>query len=232
MCAAGGTAVSSATQAFIVPDPRHIVQDAPWIVIYQRTTAAWETSMVDKKLVTKTDEPNGHYEAVVKQTIVDGETQYQGVFRMDDDTANEYDQVLRVAKNLVAYINQQAASQQMADDFDRKSNIKEYRLLDSVGVRIAGKNPRRGNTPQCLPCLVVDVKVERRVVGFQDHSAPAVYGVVSGRRGEGSCEGGQAGRPVHQQLPSATRAAQSALGAAATGPRGPQLGATDECAAE
>jgi hypothetical protein len=199
--------VESGTDTFLVP--AYITQDMPWVVIYQRTTAEWKLRRAYGKTVTRTVPANGHYEAVVKQTITDGVTEYAGVYRMGDHTANEYDRVLQVAERLQAYHNAQAASQQMAIDYDRKAKPTVYRHLDAVGVRIPGKNPRKGSTPHSLPCLVVDVQENRVGAGARTvlHRLYTVW-CLHGAYGQG--EGGQASPSVHQQLPSAPRAARSA----------------------
>jgi hypothetical protein len=69
--------------------------------------------------------------------------------------------VLQVAYRLEAYQNSQAASQRMANDHDSKAKPTVYQHLDAVGVRIPGRNPRKGNTHHSLPCLVVDVEEKR-----------------------------------------------------------------------
>jgi hypothetical protein len=159
----GWLQVESGTDMFLVP--AYITQDKPWVVIYQRTTAEWKVRMEGGEEIVRTTPPNGHYEAVVKETITNGTPAYAGVFRMGDDTATEYDRVLQVATRLVAYQNSQAASQRMADDHDANVNTHVYRHLDAVGLRIPGRNPRKGNTPHSLPCLVVDVEENRRRAG-------------------------------------------------------------------
>ena len=137
--------------------PSHITQDRPWVVIYQRTTAMWKVRLRDGTQITETVPANGHFEAVVKRTIVDGAPVYAGVYSMGGDTATEYDQVLLVANRLDAYHNQQASSERTAADYDAKAQLTVYQHLDAVGLRIPGKHPRKGNTHHSLPCLVVDV---------------------------------------------------------------------------
>ena len=102
---------------------------------------------------------------------------------MGGDTANEYDRVQQVVNRLQAYHNQQAASQRMADDHDSKVKPTVYRHVDAVGVRIPGKNPRKGSTAHCLPCLVVDVQTERvgagnRVVVHRLYTLWCPHGVL------------------------------------------------------
>jgi hypothetical protein len=152
----GWLQVESDTTAFFVPD--FITQDRPWMVLYQRTTAEFMLRKDGNEVVTTSIPANGHYEAVVKQTITDGAPLYVGVYRMGDDTANEYDSVLQVATRLEAYNNAQAHSTRMAADYDSKANPVVYRHLEAVGVRVPGKNPRKGSTHSSLPCLVVDVQ--------------------------------------------------------------------------
>ena len=103
------------------------------------------------------DTANGHIEAVVKRTIVDGARVYAGMYSMGGDTATEYDQVLLASNRLKAYHNSQAASQRMVDDADAKAQLTVYQHLDAVGVRTPGSNPRKCKTHHSLPCLVVDV---------------------------------------------------------------------------
>ena len=74
----------------------------------------------------------------------------------------------------------------MADDYDAKAKPRAYRHLDAVGVRIPGKNPRKGHLHNCLPCLVVDVREERRragtrVVVHRMYTVWCPFGVLSNK---------------------------------------------------
>ena len=113
-----------------------------------------------------------------------GADQYIGVFSPGGNTAAEYDQVLTLATRLLTEVNLQAASQRMAADYDAKSKVHTYQLLDAVGVRIPGKNPRKGDTPNSLPGLVVSIHKQdngsgSKKVVHQLYTVWCQYGVLS-----------------------------------------------------
>ena len=133
----------------IVATVRWIETVAVGVVVYQRTTAEWKVRMEGGEEIVRTTPPNGHYEAVVKETITNGTPAYAGVFRMGDDTATEYDRVLQVATRLVAYQNSQAASQRMADDHDRpfdRGHCLDHR--PGVAVKVSPPGPRTASRRQ------------------------------------------------------------------------------------
>lgn len=76
----------------------------------------------------------GHFEAIVKKIV-----------RMGGHTASEYDQTLTLATLLMAVVISQAASQPITVYYGLKPKVQLYQLLDAVGVRIPGKNPRKGH---------------------------------------------------------------------------------------
>ena len=143
--------------------PAYAVVDRPWIVLYQRQLMQWTHRIVDGEEETETD-GGGHYEAVVKRwTAATGAVQYTGVFDQNSDAELEWRHVQTLANRLLAETNSELASQRMAVDYDNKHKPHLYNVLDAAGVRIPGKNPRKGATANCLPCLVV--AVDKRVVG-------------------------------------------------------------------
>ena len=118
------------------------------------------------KVATITDPGTGHFEAVVKRTTTDGgAVKYTGVYRMGDHTAAEYDRVLLLARRMQAYWTSQEASQQMAVYYDAKSKVHQYQLLDAVGVLVPGKNPRKGDTSNSVPGLVIAIHSKDRTAG-------------------------------------------------------------------
>ena len=150
----GGKWVEEAGSTSYTLVPAFIVQDRPFIVLYQRTYTHWKA----RRGRSMETDSGGHFEAVVKRfRNAAGEVQYSGLFSIRGDTALEYNHCLTLAQRYMATINQQAASQNMARDYDRKSNVHQFSQLDAVGVRVPGRNPRKGNTRNILPGLVVGI---------------------------------------------------------------------------
>ena len=132
----------------------YIMQDRPFIVLYSRTATNW---FARQGLPMQTSS-GGHFEAVVKRTRdTDGQAQYTGLYEMGGDTAVEYHHCLTLAQRYMAGVNSQAASLNMAAQYDRKQKLHQFKLLDAVGVRVPGKNPRKGDTSHNVPGLVIGI---------------------------------------------------------------------------
>jgi transposase InsO family protein len=163
----GGT-----SQVLLTP---FVVCDRPWVVLYQRNHMQWALRKQGDQVVTETD-GGGHFEAVVKAwTTATGDERYTGLFEQGGDTESEFRQVQTLANRLEAMHNSEAASQRMAADYDNKHKPHKYKELDSVGVRIPGRNPRKGNTPNSLPGLVI--KVDTYTVGTGKTASHQLYTV-------------------------------------------------------
>ena len=86
-----------------------------------------------------------------------GVAHYNGVYQMGGDAAAEYHHCLTLAQRYMAGVNQQAASDNMAAQYDRKQKLHQFNLLDAVGVRVPGRNPRKGDTSHNVPGLVIGI---------------------------------------------------------------------------
>ena len=152
---AGGRWVQSeqyGTQYTLVPP--YIKQDRPFMVLYSRTVTTWYARQ-GSPLETSCC---GHFEAVVKRTRdAAGVAYYTGLYEMGGDTATEYHHCLTLAQRYMAGINSKAASDNMPAHYDRKQKPHLFKLLDAVGVRVPGKNPRKGDTTHNVPGLVIGI---------------------------------------------------------------------------
>ena len=151
---------------------------------------------------------SGHYEAVVKRsTTAAGEPGYTGLYRPDDPaTLAEYEQVVAVAKRLKVVVDQQKATQSMTKYYNIKHKGHQFQMLDSVGVRVAGKNPRKGDTANTLPGLVIGVHPHEARHGrtkVMTHLLYTVWSQYGVAHAEG--QGGQDGVADDRQLPRAAR---------------------------
>ena len=145
------------TQYSLVPP--YIKQDRPFIVLFARTVTTWHARQ-GRPMSTSS---GGHFEAVVKRTRdTAGVAHYTGVYQMGGDTAAEYHHCLTLAQRYMAGVNQKVASDNMAAQYDRKQKLHQFKLLDAVGVRVPGKNPRKGDTSHSVPGLVIGI-TERQV---------------------------------------------------------------------
>ena len=173
----------SATSDQLVPC--FIMQDMPFIVLYQRTRNESKMWMKNGQAERDTSGGTGHFEAVVKRMrSATGEDEYTGVFQPGGETAVEYEQVLALATRLMAVMYSQAASERMAVDYDAKTKVHAYQLLDAVGLRVPGNNARKGATPSCVPGVVVAIYKQNNGSGSkkvvrQLYSVWCEYGVLS-----------------------------------------------------
>ena len=127
-------------------------------MLYQRTYTDFTMRMDDDMAVMHTTGSSGHFEAIVKRVVsAAGVVGYTGLFRPGGDTAAEYEHVLGVATRLMAVVNSEAASLRMAVDYDAKSKVRTFELLDAVRVRVPDRNARKGGTPNCVPGVVVGI---------------------------------------------------------------------------
>ena len=176
--------VSTGTTRYLVPD--FVVQDQPWMVLFQRTTSEIAIRRDGDTDITTVTPASGHYEAVVKETITDGVKRYAGTYRMGDDTAVEYDRVLQIAVRMQAYHNSQAAQHRTCVDYDAKVRPRVFRHLDAVGLRVPTKNKRKSGTPHVVPSMVVDIhqmemKTTTRTVVHQLYTVWSPQGLISGQ---------------------------------------------------
>ena len=167
--------------------PWFLMQDSPFIVLYQRTYTNQQLRMEGDPptQVTRTDGSTGHFEAIVRRTrSAAGVLEYSGVFRPGGDTATEYGVIRLIADRLMAERNSEKASMEMAVYHDAKSSRTKYALLDAVGVRVPGRNARKGDGPNSLPGVVIGIYRQEagactaRVV-HQLYTVWCEYGVLS-----------------------------------------------------
>jgi hypothetical protein len=137
--------------------PERVKPDWPFIVLYQRSSIYWKTTMRDGKEVCDTTGGSGHYEAVVVDNPATPNTNLGLFCTGSKNTGKEYEHLLSLANRTLATLYSSTASAAMEAHYNSSSKIHRYKLLDAVGVRVVGQHPRKGAEQNNLPGVVIGI---------------------------------------------------------------------------